>query len=189
MHPSHNVLGKTKGCGSARGLAIPTIHMKQASVADEREWCRQKGIGLIELMFAMALLVTVMTAAMLFLDQVMSRFQMARDHYVATTVCQGRIERARAIPYSDLYLMDEDRQLVDDFGNPAPNGRFRRTTKVRVDTPSEGLTTMHVRTDICICSRWGWRKLYHPLNRGAYVCRFEKDHEQMRFLLTDLGGR
>ena len=137
----------------------------------------------------MALLITVVTAALLFMDQIMSRFQAARDHYVATTICQGRIERARAIPYADLHLMAEDRQLVDDHGNAAPNGRFRRTTVVQTDTPSAGLTMMQVRTEICICSRWGWRKLYHPLNRGAYVCRFEKDHEQMRFLLTDLGGR
>ena len=72
----------------------------------------------------MALLITVVTAALLFMDQIMSRFQAARDHYVATTICQGRIERARAIPYADLHLMAEDRQLVDDHGNAAPNGRL-----------------------------------------------------------------
>jgi hypothetical protein len=139
-------------------------------------------------MFAMALLITILAAGLLFLDQVMSRFQVSRDHYVAMTICQGRIERARAIPFSDLPLMAEDRRIVDDFGSPAPGGRFRRTTRVRPDTPSAGLTTFEVRTEICCCSRWGWRKIYHPLNRGPYVCRFAGSHEQMAFLFTDLKG-
>lgn len=147
------------------------------------------GLGVLELLFAMALLITVMTAAFLFLDQVMARFQMARDHYVATTICQGRIERARAIPYADLTLLQEEQQLVDDFGNPAsPGGRFRRTTTILRDTPAAGLTTMGVRTDICICSRWGWRTKYHPLKRGSYVCRFAGSHEQMQYLFTNLRG-
>lgn len=154
-----------------------------------RKRAGRDGIGLVEIMFAMALLITVVTAALLFMDQIMSRFQAARDHYVATTICQGRIERARAIPYADLHLMAEDRQLVDDHGNAAPDGRFRRTTVVQTDTPSAGLTMTQVQTEICICSRWGWRKLYHPLNRGPYVCRFAGDQEQMRFLFTDLGGQ
>ena len=64
----------------------------------QRQRTGRDGIGIVEIMFAMALLLTVMTAALLFLDQIMSRFQTARDHYVAITVCQGRIERARAIP-------------------------------------------------------------------------------------------
>ena len=155
---------------------------------NKRKRSPQAGFGLIETMFSMALLITIMTAAFLFLDQVMARFQMARDHYVATTICQGRVERARAIPYSDLSLMIEDKQLVDDFGSSLPAGRFRRTTQIELDTPSPGLTTMLVRTDICCCSRWGWRKMYHPLNRGPYVCRFELSHEQMQFLFTDLKG-
>ena len=155
----------------------------------QRQRTGRDGIGIVEIMFAMALLLTVMTAALLFLDQIMSRFQTARDHYVAITVCQGRIERARAIPYSDLPLMAEDKQLVDDFGNPAPDGRFRRTTTVDVDTPSEGMTTMLVKTEICVCSRWGWRKRYHPLNRGPYVCRFEEENrEQAQFMFTNLRG-
>jgi hypothetical protein len=146
-------------------------------------------MGLLELLFAMTLLITSIAAAFLFLDHVMSRFQTARDHYVATTICQGRIERARAIPFADLNLLREDQQLVDDFGNPAsPGGRFRRTTTVLTDTPAAGLTTMQVRTDICICSRWGWRTKYHPLKHGSYVCRFTGEQEQMQYLFTNLKG-
>ncbi len=154
---------------------------------DGRHGNRRSGFGLIELMFSMALLITVMVAAFLFLDHLMSRFQMARDHYVATTICQGRIERARAAPYSDLPLLAEEEQLVDDFGNSAsPNGRFRRTTVVLADDPEPGLTTMRVRTDICSCSRLGWRTMFHPIRSGPHICHFGDDNEKMSFLFTDL---
>lgn len=155
--------------------------------------CRRRpgksGMGVLELLFAMAILIMTMVAALLFLDQVMARFQMARDHYVATTICQGRIERARAIPYSDLPLLTEEHQLIDDFGNPAtPDGRFRRTTSVATDNPEAGLTTMQVRTDICSCSRLGWRTKLHPLKSGTHACGFTGAHEKMTFLFTDLKG-
>lgn len=147
---------------------------------------RRRGMTVLELMVSMALLITIMTAAFPMVDQMLSRFQMARDHYVAASLCQARIERARGTPYSDLTLYCEANAQVDDFGNASvPGGRFRRTTQVQVDTPVAGMTTLTVRTDICICSRWGWRKILHPLASAKYTCRFTEEHEQMVFLYTD----
>jgi type II secretory pathway pseudopilin PulG len=141
---------------------------------------------LLELLVAMGLLAVIMTAALPLADQAMSRYQMARDHYVAATLCQARIERARGVPYTDLTLLAETRSLVDDFGNLAdPDGRFRRTTTVSPDTPTAGLAQMTVRTDICICSRWGWRKHLHPLTEGNLICRFTDEREEMVFLFTE----
>ena len=146
----------------------------------------QRGMSVVELMVAMGLLVIIMAAVLPLVDQMMCQFQMARDHYVAATLCQGRIERARAVPYSDLGLLTETGMLVDDFGNPSsPGGRFRRVTSVQKDTPVAGLTTMKVRADICICSHWGWRKMFHPLKTGPRLCRFTDEHEQMNFLFTE----
>lgn len=146
---------------------------------------RKSGMTVLELTIALGILVLVMSAAFPMVDAMVSRFQMARDHYVATTLCQGRIERTRGVPYSDITLMAEKGIAVDDFGNASPNGRFRRTTVVRRDTPEAGLTTMTVRTQICICSRWGWRKLYHPLKQGKYICKFTEESEQMSFIFTE----
>lgn len=145
-----------------------------------------KGMTLLELLIALTLFAVIMTAAFPLVDQMVTRFQMARDHYVAATVCQARIERARAIPYPDLRLMEESKTLVDDFGNNAsPNGRFRRSTGVLTDTPVEGMTTMTVRTDICICTRWGWRKCMHPIRTNKWTCRFTDEHEEMVYLFTE----
>jgi prepilin-type N-terminal cleavage/methylation domain-containing protein len=146
---------------------------------------RVHGMTLLELLIAMALLSLIMSAALPLANQMMSRFQMARDHYVAATLCQARIERARAVPYSDLRLLAETGSLVDDFGNLSdPNGRFKRTTTVVTNTPA-GMTTMSMRTQICICSRWGWRKCMHPIKEGSQTCRFTDECEEMTFLFTE----
>jgi prepilin-type N-terminal cleavage/methylation domain-containing protein len=147
---------------------------------------RRTGMTLLELLVALGIFAVIMTAAFPLVDQMMARFQMARDHYVAASICQARIERARAAPYSDLSLMVEGGQRVDDYGNVSePDGRFRRTTALTVDSPVAGMTTMTVRTDICICSRWGWRKHLHPLRSDKWVCRFTDEHEEMIFLFTE----
>ena len=147
---------------------------------------RQRGMSVLEMMIAMSLLVLIMGAAFPLVDQMISRFQMARDHYVAATLCQARIERARGVPYADIKLLREDGALLDDFGNStSPGGRFRRTTTVVEDSPVAGMTSMTVKTQICICSRWGWRKVFHPLKGGKFICRFTDEQEQMMFLFTE----
>lgn len=147
---------------------------------------RRTGMTLLELLVALAVFVVMMTAAFPLVDQMMARFQMARDHYVAASICQARIERARAAPYGDLELMVEAASRVDDFGNASePDGRFARTTAVTEGSPVAGMTTMRIQTQICICSRWGWRKHLHPLRSGKYVCRFTDEQEEMSFYFTE----
>jgi len=146
---------------------------------------RQQGFTLAEAVTAMALLAIIMMAVLPLIDQIICRFQMARDHYVAATLCQGRIERARSEPYEQLDAWEEIDVLVDAFGNPsAPDGRFRRTTRLQRDVPEIGLTRMTVRTDICSCSRLGWRTALHPIRSGPFACRFTEEHEEMCYLFT-----
>ena len=146
---------------------------------------RQRGMTLLELMIAMGLLTLIMAAALPFADQTTTRFQMARDHYVASTICQARIERARGVPFAELRLLAESDSQVDDFGNLATDGRFMRTTTVVTNTPVAGMTQMSMKTQICICSRWGWRKCMHPMRSGNYICRFTDEREEMAFLFTE----
>lgn len=146
----------------------------------------KSGMTMLELLIAMALFAIIMTAAFPLVDQMLARFQMARDHYVAASLCQGRIERARAVPYVDLRMMAEEGVRTDDYGNLSePDGRFRRTTTITVDSPVAGMTTMRVQAHICICSRWGWRKCMHPMRTGKWLCRFTDEQEAMSFYFTD----
>jgi prepilin-type N-terminal cleavage/methylation domain-containing protein len=151
-----------------------------------RRFRKQQGFTLAETVVAMALLAIIMMAILPLVDQIICRFQMARDHYVAVTLCQGRIERARAVPYDQLGdSLEEVDALVDAFGNPsAPGGRFRRTTRLECDVPEVGLTRMTVRVDICSCSRLGWRTVLHPIRSGPFACRFTEEREEMSYLFT-----
>ncbi len=144
----------------------------------------------IEVVIASMVLAVVMAAAFPLVDQLLARIHMSRDHYVAATICQARIERAKAVPYCDLPLMAESDALVDDFGNPAvPGGRFRRTTQVVPDAPVAGMTQMTVSADICLCSRWGWRRYLHPIKTGSKICRFTEEQETMTYLFTEYKDR
>ena len=141
---------------------------------------------ILEIMVAVALFALVLACVFPLVEQMMGRIQMARDHYVATTIAQARIERARGAPYSDIILMSETETLVDDYGNlSTPDGRFRRTTVIAPDMPVEGMTQMTVKTEICICSRWGWRKHLHPLREGKWLCHFTDECEEMTYLFTE----
>ena len=147
---------------------------------------RTRGITLLEMLIALSVFAVVMAATLPLANQFMARFQMARDHYVAASICQARIEHARRAPYGDLWLLAEKDALVDDYGNPAnPGGRFRRTTRVVADSPVAGMTQMTVSAQICICSRWGWRRHLHPLKSGTHICRFTDEKEEMTFLFTE----
>jgi len=149
---------------------------------------RKKNLGftIVETVIAVSILGLIMAAAFPLADQILCRIYMTRDHYIAATICQARIERARQVPYSDLILLAENASLVDDFGNIAvPEGRFRRSTVLQTDTPVQGMTQMSVTVDICMCTRWGWRRFLHPLRTEDRQCRFENIQEQMTFLLTE----
>jgi type II secretory pathway pseudopilin PulG len=140
----------------------------------------------LELLVAIGIMAVVFVGAFPLVDQMISRFQMARDHYVAASISQARIERARSIPYVDLPLYVETESQVDDYGAASsPNGRFQRTTSVITNSPIAGMTQMTVTTKICICSHWGWRSHLHPLKTGSLVCRFTDEGESMSFLFTE----
>lgn len=147
---------------------------------------KREGMTILEIMVAVSLLALVLACVFPLVEQMMSRIQMARDHYVAATISQARIERARGAPYSDIILMSEKETLVNDYGNiSVPDGRFRRTTVIDPDLPVEGMTQMTVTTEICICSRWGWRKHMHPLRTGKRICHFTDEGETMTYLFTE----
>jgi type II secretory pathway pseudopilin PulG len=148
---------------------------------------KKRGMSLLEVTFASAIFMVVIVSVIPLIDGMVGRFQMARDHYVATSICQSRIERARMVPFGDLSLFLEatnNPSYLDDIGETNPNGRFKRITTVSTNSPSAGLATMTVSTYICICSRFGWRKSFHPINNSSFSCKFTDEKEELSYIFT-----
>lgn len=147
----------------------------------------KRGMTLMEMMVSVTILMLVILSVFPLIDGMVGRFQMARDHYIATSLAQSRIERARMIPFSDLNLLVEPSNqptYLNDLGEIEPGGRFRRTTLITTNSPSAGLTTMTVSTYICICSRYGWRKQFHPVRSRTFSCRFTDEKEELNYIFT-----
>jgi len=150
----------------------------------------RNGMTIVEMLVASMILALVMASALPLVNQLLARIHTSRDHYVAATICQARIERAKSVPYGDLLMLNERDSLVDDYGSAAvPDGRFSRTTTVSIDTPEAGMTQVVVSTRICICTRWGWRRFLHPVRTGSKICRFTEEHEEMTYLFTEYNKR
>lgn len=133
--------------------------------------CPRAGFTLTESVVAITLCAMVLAAAYPLLTSTTRKLYQARDHYAATTICLAQIERARDIPYEQLgnALGRDNKVRVNEMGATDPNGRFRRTTTVAVDSPDPGVTAVTVITDI--------------MDRRSGV--FAEEHESMSYLFTE----
>jgi prepilin-type N-terminal cleavage/methylation domain-containing protein len=137
----------------------------------KRLFSLRSGFTLTESVVAIALCAMVLAGAYPLLTSTTRKLYQARDHYAATTICLAQIERARDIPYEQLgTAFGRDSQVrVNELGSTDPNGRFRRTTSVAVDTPDPGVTSVTVITDIM------------DRNSGTFLV----ERETMSYLFTE----
>ena len=105
------------------------------------------GFSLLELAFAVALLSVVMAGAYGLVAQSAYMIKAGRDHYIAISLAQNRMERAKNLTYDDLDLFAETDILIDTKGNPATEGVFRRSTDVDVGY-AEGVTKIDIKVEI-----------------------------------------
>ncbi len=113
-----------------------------------RRTAHRSGFTLVETVIACTVILIVLAGSYQILDVSMNLIRTVRDGYAATTISNARIERARAIPYGDLLGFVENGTIVDDYGTPSTDGRFRRVTTVAVDQPAAGCTKVAVTTDV-----------------------------------------
>ncbi len=109
---------------------------------------RRRGITIVEVLVAILLLGGVFGGSFALISQATAMMRRTRNHYVATTLCLARIERARDFDYNLLSFLAEAGTLVDPEGVPDADGFFRRQTAVFVDDPRSGVTTLDVRVEI-----------------------------------------
>lgn len=117
------------------------------------------GLSIVEVLIATLLLSLVLGSAYPLLSQALWLMRSARDHYVASTICLARIERARDLDFALLSVMHEPSPgtYVDQDGVPLALGanglpaqaaNYRRSTQVTTNSPSSGLTQVQVTTQI-----------------------------------------
>ncbi len=103
-------------------------------------------MSIIEVLLAIAILTVSLAGAYTMVVMCKRMLLSARDHYVATTLCLARVERARDIAYPLLGLLEEvaPGTVMDQDGAPDANGNYRRTTLIQANTPEEGVTRLEV---------------------------------------------
>jgi len=88
------------------------------------------GFTMVEVIVSLFLICLVMAGSYTLIVRAAALSRAARNHYVASILCNNRIERARNFDYEDLHLLEETSVTVNDNGYPDPDGWFSRTTTV-----------------------------------------------------------
>lgn len=107
----------------------------------------KQAFTLVEAVISTMLLVMVVAGAYTLINQSSRLTRGARNHYVAINIAKARIERARNFPYNQLPMMQESALTLDDAGNPASSGYFRRSTIVSTNE-APGLTRITVQVEM-----------------------------------------
>lgn len=105
--------------------------MNKAGISDsERRGRARRGMSLIEVVVAVAILSIVVGGVAWMVIMVRNVSDQARDHYIAANIAKNHIERARIIEYDVLEDFEAADVVVDEGGTPDSSGRFRMTTSV-----------------------------------------------------------
>jgi hypothetical protein len=102
----------------------------QALEKDRRRTSGAGGFTVVEVMVASSLLVVGVTA--LFLAVISSiRVQYTSNNmFHATCLARNRIQRALALPFETLPVLEEDSVSVDQNGGALADGEYSRTTRI-----------------------------------------------------------
>ena len=109
---------------------------------------KRLGITIVEVLIAILLLGVAFGGSFALISQATAIMRRTRNHYVATTLCLARLERARDFDYNLLSFLGEAGTVVNQEGVPDADGFYRRHTDVYVDSPRDSVTTVEVRVDI-----------------------------------------
>jgi prepilin-type N-terminal cleavage/methylation domain-containing protein len=96
----------------------------------QRFACRRTGFTLVEVMIAVGLLGMTIAGFYAVLTASTRTRIMAHNRYVAVTIANNRIERAKHMRIDELPLLVESGTLVNALGSPNPDGPFVRSTTI-----------------------------------------------------------
>jgi prepilin-type N-terminal cleavage/methylation domain-containing protein len=144
--------------------------MEKATVKSGiKEGLSRDGFTMVEVMVSVFLMALVMTGAYALITRASALSRVARNHYVAVSLCKNRLERARTLDYASVPLLAENNVIVNDSGMPESGAMFSRTTTVNTNTVSTNCLEMVVTVKI----------------RNQRSGQFVGEKEQMSSLYTD----
>lgn len=124
----------------------PVIRSTRSCVARVRR--HRQGFTLAETIVAVLIVALVMAGLYQSVIASMKLLETTRNHYVASSITDARLERARTTRYADLALLAENNTLVDQYGLPTSTGTFRRTTAIATNGQPAGCTLVTVTTEV-----------------------------------------
>ncbi len=109
----------------------------------------KSGFTLIEVVIAIMILAMCIGGLCQLFVNVHQLSEMSRSHYVAINIAKNKIERAKTLGYTDLYLLSENDGIVNSSGAADPDGFYKVNTVVQ---PS-GSNLMEIVVTVDIKSR------------------------------------
>jgi len=131
------------------------------SCAGEKNASRS-AFTILEVVFAMSIIFLVFGGAFLVIRQSCMLVRSSRNQYVATSLCDNRLERARTLSYNSLWELAENQMIVNENGVPDPNAQFRRTTAVNTNYVTTAVDATVTNTQITVTVE------IHDMTTGNY---------------------
>jgi len=95
---------------------------------------KEKGITLTEILFSALIIALVMVGVLGVFVKTADMSRRINHEYAAMTLTKNRIERARTVMgtsgFDFLSDLEETDRIVDQYGVPAAEGNFKRTTQI-----------------------------------------------------------
>lgn len=101
----------------------------------------RSGLTLVEVLIAVGLLGMMMAGFYAVISASTRTRIMAHNQYVAVTIANNRIERAKHMRIEELPLLVESGTPVNNLGSPDPDGPFKRTTTITPNQNGDPLVT------------------------------------------------
>ncbi len=121
----------------------------------------EKGLNLIELLIAMAILSIGLLGTASLIVGIIRGNQVSRNVTIATTMAKDKVEHLGSLPYSELPSTDST--VTEDYSSMADYPTFKRVTQTYVNSPAVNMKKVVVEVH--------WRTGTNPVTLYAIFVR------------------
>jgi len=102
------------------------------------------GFGIVEAMVSLLLFGLFIAGACRLIVATRETVSRASDHYAAISLAKARVERILTFGFSQLEMMKQSNEPLDEYGNPVPpaEARFKMSTAVSSVTTNLKMVTV-----------------------------------------------